>query len=174
MTAPETAAARPLPPRILVLGVGNLLVGDEGLGVHAIRALARESWPSHVDLLDGGTGGFHLLASLQDYPRIILIDATRDGAPAGTVGELRPRAFSDFPPALGAHDIGLRDLLSAMTLLGPLPDLTVITVSIEELKPMTLELSPPVAAALPEVAARVRAQVGAGNAAKPGRPPPGS
>jgi hydrogenase maturation protease len=158
MIPPENPP-RSTPDPLLVLGVGNLLVGDEGVGVHAIRALETEAWPAHVDLLDGGTGGFHLLASLQGYRRIILIDATRDGAPAGTVGELRPRTFADFPPALGAHDIGLHDLLRAAALLGPLPDITVITVSIEELKPMTLELSPPVAAALPEVARRVRALV---------------
>jgi hydrogenase maturation protease len=163
MIAPENSPIPSSPAPILILGVGNLLVGDEGVGVHAIRALEQQMWPPHVDLLDGGTGGFHLLASLQAYRRIILIDATRDGAPAGTVGELRPRAFSDFPPALGAHDIGLRDLISAMVLLGPLPDIIVITVSIEELKPMTLELSPPVAAALPEVARRVKALVEAGS-----------
>jgi hydrogenase maturation protease len=148
-----------LPADVLVLGVGNLLVGDEGVGVHALRALETETWPAHVHLVDGGTGGFHLLDLLRGHPRIILIDATRDGAPPGTVSQFRARVAADFPPALGAHDIGLRDLISAATLLGPLPEIEVITVSVTELKPMTLELSAPVAAALPEVARRVRALV---------------
>jgi hydrogenase maturation protease len=78
----------------------------------------------------------------------------------GTVAQFRARLASDFPPALGAHDIGLRDLIAAAALLGPLPEIDVVTVSIAELKPMTLELSPPVAAALPEVTRRVRALVG--------------
>jgi hydrogenase maturation protease len=145
---------------VLILGVGNLLVGDEGMGVHALRALEKETWPPHVGLVDGGTGGFHLLGLLRSHPRIILIDATRDGAPVGTVAQFRARLASDFPPALGAHDIGLRDLIAAAALLGPLPEINVVTVSIAELKPMTLELSPPVAAALPEVTRRVRALVG--------------
>jgi hydrogenase maturation protease len=145
---------------VLILGVGNLLVGDEGMGVHALRALEKETWPPHVSLIDGGTGGFHLLGLLRSHPRIILIDATRDGAPVGTVAQFRARLASDFPPALGAHDIGLRDLIAAAALLGPLPEINVVTVSIAELKPMTLELSPPVAAALPEVTRRVRALVG--------------
>lgn len=144
---------------ILVLGVGNLLVGDEGVGVHALRLLEQEAWPPHVRLVDGGTGGFHLLDLLRSHPRVILIDATRDGLPPGTVAQFRARVVSDFPPALGAHDIGLRDLLTAATLLGPLPQIDVITVSITELKPMTLDLSPEVAAALPEVGRRVRALV---------------
>jgi hydrogenase maturation protease len=158
----QAAPAAPAPPpaEVLVLAVGNLLVGDEGVGVHAFRVLERETWPPHVRLVDGGTGGFHLLDLLCSHARIILIDATRDGAPPGTVAQFRARVAADFPPALGAHDIGLRDLITAAALLGPLPEIDVITVSIAELKPMTLELSAPVAAALPEVSRRVRTLVG--------------
>jgi hydrogenase maturation protease len=148
------------PAEVLVLGVGNLLVGDEGLGVHAVRALEQETWPPHVRLIDGGTGGLHLLELLRGHARIVLIDATRDGAPPGTVAQFRARLPADFPVALGAHDIGLRDLIAAAALLGPLPEIEVITVSVAELKPMTMDLSPPVAAALPEVSRRVRTLVG--------------
>ena len=144
---------------VLVLGVGNVLVGDEGVGVHALRALEQERWPRGVCLVDGGTGGLHLLGLLHGYPRVILIDATRDGAPPGTVAQFRARVADDLPSALGAHDLGLRDLIAAAALLGPLPEIEVITVSVAHLKPMTLELSPPVAAAVPEVARRVRALV---------------
>jgi Ni,Fe-hydrogenase maturation factor len=63
---------------------------------------------------------------------------------------------SDFPPALGAHDIGLKALLTAAALLGDLPNIEVITISVDELKPMTMELSPDVAAALPVVERLVR------------------
>lgn len=157
----QTAPVRPEPALadVLVLGVGNLLVGDEGVGVHALRALEQETWPPHVRLVDGGTGGLHLLELLCSHARIVLIDATRDGAPVGTVTQFRARVAADFPPALGAHDIGLRDLIAAAALLGPLPEIDVITVSIAELKPMTMDLSPPVAAALPAVTRRVRALV---------------
>jgi hydrogenase maturation protease len=148
------------PGPVLVLGIGNVLVGDEGVGVHALRALETGAWPPGVRLVDGGTGGLHLLELLRTHPRVILIDATRDGAPPGTVRQFRARVAGDLPPALGAHDLGLRDLIAAAALLGPLPEIEVITVSVAELKPMTLELSAPVAAALPEVARRVRALVG--------------
>ncbi len=157
-TAPVWPALAPAD--VLVLGVGNLLVGDEGVGVHALRALEEETWPPHVRLVDGGTGGLHLLELLRSHARIVLIDATRDGAPVGTVTQFRARVAADFPPALGAHDIGLRDLIAAAALLGPLPEIDVITVSVAELKPMTMDLSPPVAAALPAVTRCVRALVG--------------
>jgi hydrogenase maturation protease len=144
----------------LVLGIGNLLMGDEGVGVHALRAFARDPWPESVTLLDGGTGGFHLLEYLSDYPRIVMIDATMDGAPAGTVSVLQPRYASDFPRALTAHDIGLRDLIESAALLGPLPDITLVTVSIEQIRSMVIDLSAPVEAAIPVVRERVARAVG--------------
>jgi hydrogenase maturation protease len=143
----------------LVLGIGNLLMGDEGVGVHALRAFEQEQWPGAVTLLDGGTGGFHLLEYLTGYPRLVMVDATMDGAPAGTVSVLRPRYASDFPRALTAHDIGLRDLIESAALLGPLPDVTLVTVSIDEIKSMVTDLSPAVAGAIPEVRRRVREAV---------------
>jgi hydrogenase maturation protease len=141
---------------LLVLGVGNLLVGDEGVGVHVVRHLLKEDWPEHVHILDGGTGGFHLLSYFSDYKRIILVDAPRDGSPVGTIQQFTPTLPTDFPPSLGAHDIGLKDLIGAAALTGPLPEMTVVTVSIEELKPMELELSDEVQAAVEPACAVIR------------------
>ncbi len=149
------------PPPTLILGVGNVLVGDEGVGVHAARLLAEETWPAQVAVLDGGTGGFHLLEYFERYSRLILVDATRDGSPAGMVRSFRAAAPADCPPAIGAHDIGLRDLFAAAALLGHWPELHIVTVAVERLIPMELGLSDAVAGALPEVRARVRELVGA-------------
>ena len=135
----------------LVLGIGNVLMGDEGVGVRAIEFLQQDVWPDGVCLLDGGTGGFHLLDYLSSDEPLVMIDATMDGKPAGTVTTLRPKYASDFPRALTAHDIGLRDLVEAAQLTGALPDIDLVTVSIDEIKPMHLTLSPAVQASLPAV-----------------------
>jgi len=131
-------------------------MGDEGVGVRAIERLQQERWPDDVTVVDGGTGGFHLMEYLQEFRPIVMIDATMDGQPAGTLTVLRPKYASDFPRVLTAHDIGLRDLVETSALLGPLPDITLITVSIDEIKSMVMELSPAVEAALPGIAALVR------------------
>lgn len=141
----------------LVLGIGNLLMGDEGVGVRAIEFLQQDVWPEGVCLLDGGTGGFHLLDYLSSDEPLVMIDATMDGQPAGTVTTLRPKYASDFPRALTAHDIGLRDLVEAAQLTGALPDIDLVTVSIDAITPMHLTLSAPVQAALPAVRDAVRA-----------------
>ena len=134
----------------LVLGIGNILMGDEGVGVHAVRRL-EGTLPPHVALLDGGTGGFHLLDEIASHDPIFMIDATLDGRPAGTVSLTTPRYASDFPRTLSAHDIGLRDLIESAALLGRLPRMYLVTVSVDSLQPMELTLSPAVEAALPAV-----------------------
>lgn len=153
------SAARPLasPRTVLVLGVGNVLLGDEGAGVHSVRSMEAEAWPSHVTLLDGGTGGFHLLSLFQEFDRIVLVDATMDGLPPGTVRLIRPRFASDYPRTLSAHDIGLKDLVESAALLGLTPEVVLVTVSVTTLpEGLDADLSPEVAGALTRVAALVR------------------
>ena len=143
--------------RRLVLGIGNVLMGDEGVGVHALEYLKREAWPPEVELVDGGTGGFHLLDYLSPKEPLVMIDDTFDGKPVGPVTTLRPKYASDFPRALSAHDIGLRDLVEAAQLTGALPDIHLITVSIGIIRPMDMTMSPLVAASLPAVSLAVHA-----------------
>ena len=142
--------------RPLVLGVGNLLLGDEGVGVAAISRLEAAGFAEFAELVDGGTSGFHLLGLFRGRTHIILIDAAADGQPAGTVSLIRPRFATDFPPTLTAHDIGLKDLIESAALLGDLPRVDLITISIAGLNPMSMELSLPVAGALARVQSLVQ------------------
>jgi hydrogenase maturation protease len=145
--------------KILVLGIGNVLMGDEGVGVHAIRYLQSLPLPDHVELLDGGTGALVLLEQMERAARIVLIDATIDGACPGTVQRLTPRYSSDYPKTLTAHDIGLKDLLDVFYLSGKRPEIVLFAVSIGSLQEMTMELSPEVAGQLPRIADSVMAEV---------------
>jgi len=140
-----------LPPAVLVLGVGNLLMGDEGVGVHILRQLEHEPSLPGVRLLDGGTGGINLLVELEGAQDIVMIDATRDGQPAGTITFLQPEYVGELPRGLGAHDFGLKDLFAAAALIGQLPRIHLYTIAVEEVRPMCTELSPAVAAAVPEI-----------------------
>ena len=65
----------PTPDKILVLGIGNLVLNDEGIGIHVVNALSEMEIPQGVDVLDGGTGGLALLETLQSYRQLILVDA---------------------------------------------------------------------------------------------------
>ena len=145
----------------LVVGVGNTLLGNEGVGVHVIRNLEGRDLPAGVTLLDGGTGGFILLGPMQEAGRIVLIDATLDDQPAGTITKLRPKFSSDYPRTLTAHDIGLKDVLDALYLTGAdPPDVTLFAVTIPEPTGLTLELSEEIDAVIPEIARQVLQEVG--------------
>ena len=143
----------------LILGIGNILMGDEGVGVEVVRRLESLSLPEGVACLDGGTGSFVLLEPMQAAARVILIDATADGAPPGTITRLEPRFSRDYPNALTAHDIGLKDLLDAFHLLGDPPPVTLYAVTVAPPLEVGLGLTPAVASAVPEVARLILAEL---------------
>jgi hydrogenase maturation protease len=137
--------------KTLVLGVGNILLRDEGVGIHIVRALEKEALPPDVAVLDGGTGGLHLLSWLEGYERIILVDATLDSNPPGSIRHLHPRYASDYPPLMSAHEIGLRDMIEVMLLNESCPEVELIVVSVLDVSEPGMQLSPSVEAAIPVV-----------------------
>ena len=143
----------------LVLGVGNLLLGDEGVGVHVVRRVAQMPLPPGVECLDGGTGSFQLLEPMLAAEKLVLVDATADGQPAGTLRRLQPRFARDYPPSLSAHDIGLKDLLDTFHMLRGPSEVVLYAVSIQSFQELGLELSSAVALKLEEIAAAVWEEV---------------
>ena len=133
---------------ILILGIGNILLRDEGVGIHVITALENEGY-NEADLMDGGTGGFHLLGVIQSYKTVIIVDASLDQFSTGHVRILHPRFAKDFPRQLSAHEIGLKDLLDAAFLLGNTPQIYLVAISVKDYQDLGMELSPEVSEAIP-------------------------
>lgn len=142
-------------PWVLILGIGNILMGDEGIGSHVAQYISGLKLPEGIKCLDGGTGGFHLLGELQSAAKVILIDATADGQKTGTINETYPRFSSDYPRTLTAHDIGLKDLIDSFYLLGKTPDIKLYTVSIEIPMEPGMQLSAELQNLVPVLAARI-------------------
>jgi len=136
--------------KVLILGVGNYLMGDEGVGVHIIYEMEEIKLPDYVDVLDGGTGGFFLMNYFDKYPVVIFLDATMDGKPAGSISVIRPKFAADFPSALSVHDVGLKDMIEAIYLQDLRPDIHLITISIDGMIPMKMELTEQVEKAVPQ------------------------
>lgn len=142
--------------RILILGIGNYLMGDEGIGVHVATRLQQEELRDRVDVVDGGTGGFHLLEYFENYKTVILVDATLDHHPVGNIRLIKPRFAMDFPKAMSTHDIGLKDLVSALQLLGKMPDIHLFVVSIESLQQQGIELTPAIEKIIPDLKRQIK------------------
>ncbi|MDA8156081.1 MAG: HyaD/HybD family hydrogenase maturation endopeptidase [Actinomycetota bacterium] len=109
--------------KTVVLGIGNLLMRDEGAGVHAVGVLRENfSFPPGVTVMDGGTMGLDLLYFLEGADRLLMMDAVASGAQPGAVrmfegSEIPPSAWGKY----SVHQIGLQDLVTAMRLTGQEP-----------------------------------------------------
>ena len=141
---------------ILVLGIGNTLLRDEGIGVHVIRFLQNCSIPDNVELLDGGTYGFDLLDIICDRKAVILIDAVDVGNPPGTVVCFTSQ---DILPAnvspISAHNIDFDQVMKMASLLQCAPKKVIIY----GIQPASIEagllLSPDIATVVPKIASLV-------------------
>jgi hydrogenase maturation protease len=148
---------------LVVLGVGNVLRADDGVGVRVLerlasaRAIGDGGLPPGVRLVDGGIDGLGLLPVVAGARGLVLVDAVRLGGEAGTVSILRGDAIAAAGgSADGAGDGAVRELLAVAELLGTLPaDVAMVAVEVADLG-SGLRLTPAVAAAVPVAAARVR------------------
>lgn len=144
-------------PSILVLGVGNILLGDEGAGVRAVELLQERFCFSHqVEFLDGGTAGLELLGFLDDKEHLIIIDAIIGTEPAGTVKKMvlaDPPAF--FQNRISPHQLGLSEMLSCAAMTDNLPAQISLYGIIPESLETGLTLSTTVAAAVEDISLQV-------------------
>jgi hydrogenase maturation protease len=132
----------------LVLGLGNILLGDEGVGVRVVERLReRYDFSKEVQVMDGGTLGLDLLPYVQDTSRLLVVDAVQANEPPGTLVRLAAGEIPIFLDAckVSAHQEGLQDLLAVAALKGYLPrDVVFWGVQINSVR-VGLELSPVVA-----------------------------
>ncbi|MEZ4414962.1 MAG: HyaD/HybD family hydrogenase maturation endopeptidase [Gemmatimonadota bacterium] len=140
-----------------VVGLGNVLCGDDGLGVAALRLLTeRYTPPAGVQVLDGGTLGLSLLSHVADADALILLDAVAADAPPGTVLMLREDDVTDAArERLSVHQVGVADLFDALRLLGRCPPVLRLAGVVPATVELRVGLSEPVQAALPELVRRV-------------------
>jgi len=136
--------------RVVILGVGNILLSDEGVGVRVVEALPLAyRLPPEVEIIDGGTCGMEMLEDLENLDALILIDAIRGGKAPGTPIRLAGDAVPVFfKTKLSPHQIGLSDVLATLALVGKAPNYTTIL----GIQPVSLALG---MALTPEVEARV-------------------
>jgi hydrogenase maturation protease len=138
--------------KVLILGIGNILMGDEGIGSHVVQYIIRNDLVHGIECMDGGTGGFYLLECIQDASVVVMIDAANDGNKTGTISCISPRYSADYPNSLTAHDIGLKDMIDAVYLLGKIPHIRLFAISIIPPTVPSLELTPEIEKLIPIIA----------------------
>lgn len=164
MTASGGAARQPVAPTpaidLLILGLGNVLCTDDGLGPTAIAHLDRNwEFPPGCAALDGGTLGLSLLGLIEDSRQVILIDAVELDQPPGTLVRLEGAALEPaVRERLSVHQVGVADLIDALALLGRQPETLLLLGAVPASIGLGLGLSPPLAAVLPALVDHIVAE----------------
>ena len=148
-------------PRVLVLGVGNILLSDEGFGVAAVNRLERDYvWPDNVRLLDGGTLGLFLMPDIMDADLLVVLDVVLGPGAPGTIYLLegedlrKSLSFRD-----STHQTDLVDTLISCELAGGRPDAFIIGIQPVDCGTLSPELTPELEAKLPEFCAKAVAEL---------------
>jgi len=142
----------PSPPRITVLGVGNELLSDEGVGIHVVKELQKMEVPPQVEVIEGGTDGFGLLNIITDTDRLIVIDSVKGGSPPGTLYKFD---IEDVPSTsdlfkTSVHQISILEVIHLSELIGKTPQTTVLGVEPGSIE-TGMSLTPDVQQKIPRV-----------------------
>jgi hydrogenase maturation protease len=148
--------------RILVLGVGNLLLSDEGVGVHVAQRMMTMAMPPEVQVVEGGTDGFGLVNVITEADRMILIDAVRGGGQPGSIYRFEIEDCPPYPDIFktSVHQISILEVINLSSLIGSTPRTTIIGIEPACME-MGMELSSVVAAKVPRVIQMIKEEVDA-------------
>lgn len=140
-------------PKIIILGVGNILLKDEGVGVKVIERLKRDfKFPSNIELIDGGTAGFRLIDLLEGAEHLIIVDAVQGNDEPGSIYRFK---FEDMPVNISKkfspHQIGILETLILIKMLGKIPDTTIIAIQPKDCSNWGTELTPEIEDKIPNI-----------------------
>ena len=152
----------PLMNKLLVLGIGNMLLTDDGVGVFASQELMKEDWPEQVTIREGGTFTQDIFYSFKGYSHLLVLDVVHCGGKPGTLYRLTEDALiKDDKQRLSIHDIDLIDSLRmAEKLFGTKSELLVLGVEPKDYVTWNIGLSDDVQAVFPEFLALARKEIG--------------
>lgn len=143
-----------------VIGVGNILLTDEGVGVHLVNELRKRDVIPGVDFVDGGVAGGALLDLIEDQERVVLLDAVAAPFPPGTILKLLPddlQRSRDIRYSL--HDLNLTDTLDLMRLRGTLPEILILGVVPADIETYRIGLSGLLADKFETILAKVTSEI---------------
>ena len=147
--------------KIVILGVGNILLGDEGVGVHIVEEIEKIGLPENVEVIDGGTASIDILISMKDVDKLIIIDALKGGEKPGTVYRLHPEdLLASLDSYVSLHQINVLEGLSLARKTGNAPQETVIIGIEPEKTDWGLGITPEIDKKIPDILNIVLEEVG--------------
>lgn len=142
-----------------VIGIGNILRKDDGVGVHVIKELEKQLDNSFVELVDGGTSTLDMLNYFLDYEKVVVIDCLRAGYEPGTIYKIKPEEIKDYNKEnLSIHDVQILDVVKIANMFGKHPQVMIFGVEPKEIS-FDLEISDTIKNKIPEVVNLVKLEL---------------
>lgn len=144
--------------RVLVLGVGNLLQSDDGLGVHIVNSIIDSNMilPDYVEIIDGGTSGYDLLPVMKDREKIIIVDALKSDDKPGSIYKFSSEYLAPERTTFSLHDTGIKQIIDMLRIMGDNPLIEIIGVVPEDIETCNIGLSRAVEDSIPKVVEEIR------------------
>ncbi|MCX7923880.1 MAG: HyaD/HybD family hydrogenase maturation endopeptidase [Clostridia bacterium] len=143
----------------VILGIGNILLRDDGVGVHVVKALENQNLPSTIELVDGGTSTLDTLSYFLDYKKIIVIDSLKAGYEPGTIYKINPEDIKSYKKEnLSIHDVQILDVVKMANMIGSFPEVVIFGIEPKEIR-FDLEMTDLIKSKIPDVIRHVKKEL---------------
>ncbi|MBC2721766.1 HyaD/HybD family hydrogenase maturation endopeptidase [Desulfosporosinus sp.] len=143
----------------VIIGIGNILLQDDGVGVHVVNQLENETLPSTIELVDGGTSTLDTLSYFLDYRKVIVVDCLRAGLKPGTIYKIQPEDIKNYQKEnLSIHDVQILDVVKMANMMGQYPEVVIFGIEPKKIS-VNLEMTDLMYAKLPEVIANIKKEL---------------
>ncbi len=137
--------------QVLILGIGNILQSDDGLGVHLIQDIleSHPDLPENVEVVDGGTAGFDLIPLMSGKDKIVIVDALKTDDKPGSIYRFTPDNAVVTRSGFSLHEVGMMEIIKTLQLMGENPEIEIVGIVPEDINTLEISLSPAVRNAFP-------------------------
>lgn len=143
--------------KILILGIGNLLMKDDGVGSHIIQYLEESGveLPEGAEIYDGGTAGYDLIPLMKEREKIVIVDALKVDDEPGSVYRFSPEHLVSSKQVYSLHDLGVREIIKQLQILGDEPNIEIIGIVPEDIETLEIGLSDSVRKSIPKAVEQI-------------------
>ncbi|MGV8905298.1 MAG: hydrogenase maturation protease [Acetobacterium sp.] len=143
----------------VIIGIGNILLQDDGIGVHVINQLEKEELPVTIKLVDGGTSTLDMLGFFLDYEKVIVVDCLRAGLKPGTIYKIKPEDINNYEKEnLSIHDVQILDVVRMAKMMDRTPLVVIFGIEPEKIS-LELEMTETMIAKIPEIVAHIKKEL---------------
>ena len=143
----------------VIIGIGNILLQDDGVGVHVIKQLENEKLPSIIQLVDGGTSTLDMLGYFLDYEKVIVVDCLRAGLKPGTIYKIKPEDIKSYKKEnLSIHDVQILDVVKMANMMDKYPEVIIFGIEPEKIA-VGLEITEIMISKIPEIVCNIKKEL---------------